>query len=110
MIRHCVLIKLLPGTSDRAWQQALDAVRAIEAHVPGMVAVYDSRNVTTEVGMDKGFGHGFIVDFRDAGARDAYLEHPLHAAASAAVLSVADNGPAGIVVFDLDTSSNPAIS
>jgi hypothetical protein len=63
-----------------------DRIRAVEAafaalrdQVPGIVDLEWGTNVSPE-GLDQGYSHCFLVTFRDAAARDAYLPHPAHVA------------------------------
>ena len=46
--------------------------------------------------------HGFVVDFRDAAARDAYLPHPEHMKVGKALVEAAQGGVEGILVFDYE--------
>ncbi|MEL4376092.1 Dabb family protein [Brucella cytisi] len=48
----------------------------------------------------KGFRHGFVVDFTDSAARDAYLPHPEHAKVGKSLVEAAEGGIEGILVFD----------
>jgi hypothetical protein len=52
--------------------------------------------------MDKGFAEGFIVDFTDAVARDAYLEDEEHRKTGAKIVAAAEGGVAGILVYDIE--------
>ena len=72
------------------------------AHLPGMVAIHHGANNSPEVGMDKGFSDGFIVDFIDAGSRDAYLADPKHAQIGARIVESAVGGADGILVYDIE--------
>ncbi len=101
MIRHVVLLRPAGGASPAAVQSALDGVAALKGVVPGILDVKLGPNVSPE-GLGQGFTHGFVVDFTDAAARDAYLPHPEHQKAGAALVSVAEGGVAGILVFDLE--------
>ncbi|MER8801728.1 Dabb family protein [Mesorhizobium sp. M0998] len=50
----------------------------------------------------RGFTHGFTIDFRDAAARDAYLEHEAHQRAGAKLVAALEGGTDGLMVFDLE--------
>jgi hypothetical protein len=102
MIRHCVFIRFRPevGRNERA--AILADIVALKQHLGGIHAVHIGPNVSPEAGMDKGFAEGFIVDFRDAASRDAYLVDPAHQAAGAKLVAAADGGIAGILVYDLE--------
>jgi len=102
MIRHCVFIRfrsgILPGEIDALF----DEITALKAHLPGIVAVHVAPNSSPETGMDKGYSRGFIVDFTDAAARDAYLVDPEHQKVGAGLVAAAEGGADGIVVYDLE--------
>lgn len=100
MIRHVVLLRPAATASPAAVDAALAGVVALRGVVPGILAVTTGDNVSPE-GLGRGFSKGFVVDFTDAAARDAYLPHPAHQAAGAALVAVADGGIDGILVFDL---------
>ena len=102
MIRHCVFIRFRDGvpTSDR--QACYDDLAILCAKLPGALSFRSGVNVSPEVGMDKGFTEGFLIDFADAAARDAYLIHPEHQAIGGRIVSSAIGGPDGVFVFDLE--------
>jgi hypothetical protein len=101
MIRHIVLLRPAAIASPQSVQAALDGVAALKGVVPGILDVKLGANVSPE-GLGQGYTHGFVVDFTDAAARDAYLPHPAHQKAGAALVAVAEGGIDGILVFDLE--------
>ena len=102
MIRHCVFIRFKQSVTEAGKQEIFGGIRALQSRIPGFLAVHAGGNVSPETGMDKGFADGFIVDFADAAARDAYLADDEHGKAGAAIVAAAEGGIAGILVFDLD--------
>jgi len=102
MIRHCVLLKFRNDVT-RAERDALYAsLRALEGRIDGLLRGWYGANVSPE-GLGQGFDEGFIMDFRDAAARDAYLVHPDHQAAGARLVAALEGGTRGLVVFDFAT-------
>lgn len=101
MIRHVVLLRPAPAADPAAIAAALDGIVALKEAMPGILAVRTGANVSPE-GLGRGFTRGFTMDFVDAAARDAYLPHPAHQAAGAALVAVAEGGIEGILVFDLE--------
>ena len=79
MLEHIVALKLKPGVTEEQTDALLDALLALKdtGALPGILNVTGGHNNSPE-GKDKGFGYAFIVCFRDAAARDAYLPHPEH--------------------------------
>ncbi len=102
MIRHCVFVKFRPEIAGAARAAMLNEIAALKGRLPGLLAVHVGANVSPEAGMDKGYDEGFIVDFRDAAARDAYLADPEHQATGRKLVAAAQGGIAGILVYDLE--------
>ena len=102
MIRHCVFVRFRPEVGRNERDAILADIVALKQRLSGLHAVHIGANVSPEAGMDKGFTEGFIVDFRDAAARDAYLVDPAHQVAGAKLVAAADGGIAGILVYDLE--------
>jgi len=101
MIRHCVFVNYQPSFG-RAERDAIYAdLAGLQTKVEGMLGFDAGRNVNPE-GLGHGFDEGFLIDFRDAAARDAYLVHPEHQAIGARIASTAEGGVEGIFVFDLE--------
>ena len=69
--------------------------------IPGMMAVYVGDNVSPE-GLDKGYSRGFLVDFANTPARDAYLDAPGHKAVGRRLVAAAEGGVNGIFVYDME--------
>jgi len=102
MIRHCVFIRFRP-VFPRSERNALFAeIAALKGRIEGFVAAHVAPNTSPETGMDKGYSDGFIVDFADARARDAYLADPGHRKTGAKLVAAAEGGLEGILVYDLD--------
>ncbi|MDF8352550.1 Dabb family protein [Ensifer adhaerens] len=102
MIRHCVFIRFRPEISSEEKAVIFGEIAALKARLPGFMAAHIGSNVSPEEGMDKGFAEGFIVDFTDAAARDAYLEDEEHRKTGAKIVAAAEGGIAGIFVYDLE--------
>jgi hypothetical protein len=102
MIRHCVFIRFLPEATDEDRHGLFQEIADVQARVPGFLAVHVGTNVSPETGMDKGYADGFMVDFVDAAARDAYLADPEHRKAGAKIVAAAVGGVEGVLVYDLE--------
>ncbi|MBZ9656867.1 Dabb family protein [Phyllobacterium lublinensis] len=102
MIRHCVFLHFrdeVPTTDRQAIYRALEVLCA---KLPGAVALKAGVNVSPEAGMDKGFSEGFILDFEDAAARDAYLVDPQHQIIARNIVASTVGGADGVLVFDME--------
>ncbi len=98
MIRHIVLLKARPEISE-------DHICAIFAELnrltlPGILAIFSGRSESPEK-IERGYLHGFTVDFTDWQALAAYQDHPDHKRVGAALVAAAEGGVDGILVFDL---------
>jgi hypothetical protein len=98
--RHIVLVKVKSDTPESQVAEAFDALGALKGVIPGLLSFSAGPNTSPE-GRTLGFTHGFVMDFQDAAARDAYLPHPKHQEASAHLRAIreAENG---VLVFDYD--------
>ncbi|MBB5700319.1 hypothetical protein FHS76_000157 [Ochrobactrum daejeonense] len=101
VIRHIVLIKFRPELGPDEIAARLDAVVALKDRIDGIVAITTGANNSPER-LEKGFRHGFVVDFADSAARDAYLPHPAHVDVGKSLVEAADGGLDGILVFDYE--------
>jgi hypothetical protein len=101
MIRHCVFVRFRVEVSTYERLSLFMAVDALRNAVDGMGDAHYGANVSPE-GLGRGYDDGFTIDFRDAAARDAYLAHPQHQAAGAALVGAVQGGLDGILVFDLE--------
>ena len=104
MIRHSVFIRYRKGVSPAAKAEINAEISALKARLPGLLAVHVGDNVSPETGMDKRFSEGFVVDFADAAARDAYLADEEHRKTGAKIVAAAEGGIEGISVYDIEVA------
>ena len=102
MIRHHVFIRFRDSVTDAEIDRLLGHVADLGSLLPGIAAVHVGANSSPEVGMDKGFGRGFIVDFESAQDRDRYLDDERHREIGAKLVAAADGGTDGILVYDIE--------
>lgn len=77
LLRHVVLFKFKDSCTTADVQKVVDAFSAL----PQKIDVIQGFEWGTDVGVEnlsQGFTHCFLVTFRDAQGRDAYLPHPAH--------------------------------
>lgn len=101
MIRHCVFIRFKADVSSAERASILSDIAALKPLIDGYLTVHIGGNVSPE-GLGKGFADGFVIDFRDAKARDAYLVHPDHEKAGGRIVAASDGGVDGVLVYDLE--------
>ncbi len=76
-VRHVVVFKYKPDATEAQIQKVTDAFRDLQDKIPGIVAFEHGVNDSPE-GKNLGFTHVYLLTFKDAQARDAYLPHPEH--------------------------------
>ena len=96
MIRHAVFCRFR-GDADIAAISA--ALKGLQSKIDGILAITIGADASPE-GLQKGFTHGFTVDFTTAAARDAYLPHPEHQKVGAMIVAAVDGGVGGLAVID----------
>lgn len=76
-LRHMVSFKFKPEASPADVAKVVSEFRALKQKIPVIVAFETGTNVSPEK-LDKGFTHAFLLTFKTAADRDAYLVHPDH--------------------------------
>ena len=96
-IKHIALIKFKEGTTEEQIHEVFDQLMDLSEAVPGVEDYVAGANNSPEAS-NKGYTHGFVMTFTDAGARDAYLPHPDHEKVKASVLPLVEE----VLVFDFE--------
>lgn len=100
MIRHIVLIRFRPEISEHQISDLFTELHRINGKVPGLLAITSGKSESPEQ-MERGYMHGFIVDFADWAGLQAYQDHPEHQQLGAKLTEAAIGGKEGILCFDL---------
>ncbi len=100
MIRHIVLIRFDPAVSEPTIDGLFDELQEIEGKVPGLLSITSGRSESPEQ-MERGYMHGFVVDFDDWDGLQRYQVHPDHQRLGARLVANAEGGKDGILCFDL---------
>jgi lysophospholipase L1-like esterase len=79
LIRHVVLFKFRDDVQQTAIDEIVTAFGELPDKIDQIIDYEAGTNVSPEQ-LDQGYTHVFVVTFRDAAARDAYLPHPAHKA------------------------------
>lgn len=98
MIRHIVLLKARPEVTEAQIQAIFADLHSLK--LPGIIAIHSGRSESPEK-IERGYLHGFTVDFADWDALATYQAHPDHKRVGAALVAAAQGGLDGILVFDL---------
>ena len=96
-VQHIALFRFKPGTAAETIQRATDDLRRLSKVIPGITDFSIGTNNSPE-GLADGLTHGFVMKFKDAAARDAYLPHPEHEKFKSFVRPHIER----VVVFDYD--------
>ncbi len=104
MIRHIVLLKARLEATDDHIQAIFADLHTLE--LPGILAIHSGRSESPEK-IERGYLHGFTVDFADWDALAAYQAHPDHKRVGAALVAAAQGGLDGLLVFDLPIPDAP---
>jgi Stress responsive A/B Barrel Domain len=104
MIRHIVLIRFQPAVSEAQIGGLFAQLHQITGKVPGLLAITSGKSESPEQ-MERGYMHGFVVDFSDWDALQAYQDHPDHQRLGAGLVAAAVGGKDGILCFDLPIAS-----
>ena len=78
-IRHVVHFKFKKEATPEQIKKITDEFAALKSKIDVVESIEWGTNVSPE-GLDKGFSHCWIVSFKSAKDRDAYLIHPAHKA------------------------------
>jgi stress responsive alpha/beta barrel protein len=78
VLRHIVMYKFKDGLPPEQVQEVIDAFGQLPKRIGTIVGYEHGTNVSPE-GKSDGFTHVFVVTFKTAADRDAYLVHPAHA-------------------------------
>jgi len=104
MIRHICLFQFDDAIGEESISEIFAGFRKLLAAMPGGRIVTSGRNVSPE-GLNRGFEHGFVMDFDTAADRDHYLAHPDHRKfASTIVVPALKAGLDSVAVFDYELS------
>lgn len=100
MIRHIVFLRFKASVSEDQIADLFAELHQIDGKVPGLLAITSGKSESPEQ-MERGYMHGFVVDFADWAALQAYQDHPDHKALGAGLVAASEGGIDGILVFDL---------
>jgi len=101
MIRHIVLTKFKPETSEEKIAGIYAGLAAVAERLPGAQGFTGGRSESPEQ-IERGYMHGFVIDFDSWDALQAYADDPEHQGLGGQLVDNAVGGIDGILVLDLD--------
>ena len=99
MIRHIVLIRFRPDVTEEAVAEMFGALPKL---AEGLGFTYAAGRSQSPEQIERGYMHGFTIDFADWAALATYAAHPDHQAFGGQLVAHAQGGIEGILVFDLE--------
>lgn len=76
-LRHVVLFKFKADATEQQIQEIVAGFEALPKKIDG-ITNFEWGTDNSPEGLADGFTHCFVVSFKDAAARDAYLPHQAH--------------------------------
>jgi hypothetical protein len=101
MIRHIVLTKFKPEVSEDTIKGIYDGLAAVADSLPGAGHFTGGRSESPEQ-IERGYMHGFVIDFDSWEALKTYADNPAHKALGGQLVANAVGGIDGILVLDLN--------
>lgn len=99
-IHHMVLLQFKSETSPPVIDSIMAELAGLRNVIDG-IEHFAGGPYSSEEGLHGGFTHGFLMTFRDAAARDAYLPHPEHERVKQQILPHVDS----VIAFDIEDAS-----
>lgn len=100
MVRHIVLVKFKTELDEVTIVDIWRELHEIKNKVDGLLNIHAGKSESPEI-MERGYMHGFTVDFATWDALAAYQDHPEHKKLGGRLVANAIGGIDGILVFDL---------
>ena len=100
MIRHIVLIRFRPEVTEVQINALFSALPKLAAKLPGVLHHASGRSESPEQ-IERGYLHGFTIDFTSWDTLATYQADPEHQAFGGLLVAHATGGIDGILVFDL---------
>ncbi|MEO1733172.1 MAG: Dabb family protein [Pseudomonadota bacterium] len=101
MIRHIVLTKFKPETSETHIAEIYAGLAALTEKLPGAQNFTGGRSQSPEQ-IERGYMHGFVIDFDSWDALQTYADNTEHKSFGSQLVENAVGGIDGILVLDLE--------
>lgn len=101
MIRHIVLTKFKSDVADEKISSIYRGLSALTAKLDGADGFTGGKSNSPEQ-IERGYKHGFVIDFANWDALSIYAENSEHKALGSELVANAEGGRDGILVLDLE--------
>eukprot|EP00741_Cyanophora_paradoxa_P024357 tig00021795_g23519.t1 len=103
MIKHIVLLRFAPEVTERQIHDLFVTLSCMSDELQQYIKKFSYGPYSSSEGLNRGFQHGFVMEFNTAKDRDAYLEHPRHKEiVETQLLPILDGGIDGALAFDFE--------
>jgi len=101
MIRHIVLTRFKPEMTEDDIADIYAGLSALTDTLQGARGFTGGRSASPER-IERGYKHGFVIDFDGWEDLKANADHPEHRALGARIVENAEGGIDGVLVLDLE--------
>ena len=101
MIRHIVLTKFKSDVSEETIKGIYAGLASVAEKLPGAANFTGGRSESPEQ-IERGYMHGFVIDFVSWDALETYADNEEHKALGGQLVANAVGGIDGILVLDLE--------
>lgn len=101
MIRHIVLTKFKSETTEDEIAEIYAGLSSLTEKLPGAQNFTGGKSQSPEQ-IERGYMHGFVIDFDTWADLETYATHPEHKALGYQIVQNAINGIDGVLVLDLE--------
>lgn len=101
MIRHIVLTRFSAAVSEDTIARIYAGLESVTARLPGASNFAGGRSQSPEQ-IERGYMHGFTVDFMDWSALQSYADDAEHQSLGAQIVAHAEGGLDGLLVLDIE--------
>jgi len=102
MIRHLVHLRFQSTVTEVEKAGLYSELAGLSGHIDGILDFQSRKNISVETPLVRAFLDMFWFDFRDASARDVYLEDATHQEIGARIVEKLDGGVEGVFVCDIE--------
>jgi len=104
MIRHIVLLDLVPGYDAAELAAVMDGLDGLRGQIAGFAGFSHGPNRDYE-GKSPGCAYGFVCDIDGPATSKAYLADAGHRALGARLVAMCKGGADGITVVDIEVAA-----
>ncbi len=101
MVRHIVLTRFKHSTTEAEINELYRAFESLVGQLDNACGFTGGRSKSPEQ-IERGYLHGFVIDFDSWNALQHYADHPVHRQLGAQLVELAEGGMDGLLVFDLE--------